>query len=145
MVKDYILLKSLNTWVWKLIQTLLGSIMLMIFPLNWIEPMLFFSKQGNMLVLLIFNQCISIPVPYSTITPFKIKFALKIFDLSTSLLASDFNSWFSFSSEQCNYETLISSQGNLIKPFWETNRYGKNSITVMLSHETKWKNKQGLF
>ena len=35
----------------KLIQTLLGSIMLMIFPLNWIELMLSFSKLENMLVL----------------------------------------------------------------------------------------------
>ena len=38
--KDYILLKVWNTWVWKLIQILLGSIMLMIFPLNSTELML---------------------------------------------------------------------------------------------------------
>ena len=37
--------------VTKLIQILLGSIMLMIFPLNWIELMLFFLKWENMSVL----------------------------------------------------------------------------------------------
>ena len=36
----------------KLIQTLLGSTMLMIFPLNWIEIILSFSKLENMLVLI---------------------------------------------------------------------------------------------
>ena len=49
--KRLILLKVLNTWVWKLIQTLVSNIILMIFPLNWIEPMLSFSKWENMLVL----------------------------------------------------------------------------------------------
>ena len=50
-VMDYILLKVLNTWVWKLMQILIGNIMWMIFPLNWIEPMIFFSKWENMLAL----------------------------------------------------------------------------------------------
>ena len=40
----YIFLKVLNTWLWKFIQILVGSIMLMIFSVNWIEPMLSFSK-----------------------------------------------------------------------------------------------------
>ena len=35
----------------KLMQTLVGNIMLMIFLLNWTEPMLSFSKWENMLVV----------------------------------------------------------------------------------------------
>ena len=35
----------------KLMQTLVGNIMLMIFLLNWTEPMLSFSKSENMLVV----------------------------------------------------------------------------------------------
>ena len=50
-VKYYIQLKVLNTWTWKLIPTLVGNVMLMIFPLNWIESMLSFSKWENMSVL----------------------------------------------------------------------------------------------
>ena len=49
--------KVLNTWVWKLMQILIGNIMWMIFPLNWIEPMLFFSKWENMLVFKIHLFC----------------------------------------------------------------------------------------
>ena len=36
-----------------------------------------------------------------------------------------FNTWFSFSSV-----TSCSTQGNLIKLFYKTNRYGKHSITL---------------
>ena len=50
-INIYILLKVLNTWVWKLIQNLVGNIMIMIFLLNWTEPMLSFSKWENMLML----------------------------------------------------------------------------------------------
>ena len=39
-------------------------------------------------------------------------------------------SWFSFSSDQHNYESSSSTQGNLIKPFYKTKRYGKYSINV---------------
>ena len=38
--------------------------------------------------------------------------------------------WFSFSSDQHNYETSSSTQDNLMKLFYKTNRYGKYSITV---------------
>ena len=41
-----------------------------------------------------------------------------------------FNTWFSFSSDQNNNETSSSTQGNLTKLFYKTNRYGKYSITV---------------
>ena len=41
-----------------------------------------------------------------------------------NLLPSIFNTWFSFSSDQ------HSTQGNLIKLFYKTNRYGKYSITL---------------
>ena len=35
-----------------------------------------------------------------------------------------------FASDQHNYETSSSTQGNLTKLFYKTNRYGKYSITV---------------
>ena len=41
-----------------------------------------------------------------------------------------FSTWFSFSSDQHNYEISSSTQGNLTKLFYKTNRYGKYSITV---------------
>ena len=47
-----------------------------------------------------------------------------------NLLSSVFNTWFNFSSDQHNYEASGSTQGNLIKFFYKTNRYGKYSITV---------------
>ena len=47
-----------------------------------------------------------------------------------NLRPSIFSTWFSFSSEQHNYETSSSAQGNLTKLFCKTNRYGKYSITV---------------
>ena len=47
-----------------------------------------------------------------------------------NLSPSIFNTWFSFSSDQHNYETSSSTQGNLMKLFYKTNRYGKYSITV---------------
>ena len=67
---------------------------------------LYFYKK-RLLELLIFNQETSIPVPYSNKTP-----------------------WFRFSSDQHNYKTSSSAQGNLIKLFYKTKRYGKYSITV---------------
>ena len=53
-----------------------------------------------------------------------------------NLSPSVFNTWFSFSSDQHNYETSISLQG-LIKPFYKTKIYGKYSITV--SAVESWK------
>ena len=47
-----------------------------------------------------------------------------------NLTKSVFSTWFSFFSDQCNYETSSSTQGNLTKLFYKTNRYGKYSITV---------------
>ena len=44
------------------------------------------------------------------------------------LTPSVFNTWFSFSSDQHNYETSSFRQGNLIKSSYRTNRYGKYSI-----------------
>ena len=41
-----------------------------------------------------------------------------------------FNMWFSFSSDQHNYDTSSSTESNLMKVFYKTNRYGKYSITV---------------
>ena len=47
-----------------------------------------------------------------------------------NLTPSVFSTWFSFSSDQHNYETSSSTHGNLTKLFYQTNRYGKYSITV---------------
>ena len=54
-----------------------------------------------------------------------------------NLTPSVFSTWFSFSSDQHNYETSSSAQGNLTKLFYKTNRYGKYSITV--SAVESWK------
>ena len=56
--------------------------------------------------------------------------SLRINNLN-NLSPSVFNTWFSFSSDQHNYETTSSTQGNLTKLFYKTNRYGKYSITVI--------------
>ena len=47
-----------------------------------------------------------------------------------NLSPSVFNTWFSFSSDQHNYETSTSTQGNLKKLFYKKNNYEKYSITV---------------
>ena len=47
-----------------------------------------------------------------------------------NLSPSIFNTWFSFSSDQRNYETSSSTQWNFMKLFYKTDRYGKYSITV---------------
>ena len=54
-----------------------------------------------------------------------------------NLSPSVFNTWFSFSSDQHNYETSNSTQGNLTKIFCKTNKCGKYSITV--SAVESWK------
>ena len=67
-----------------------------------------------------------------------LKFQDKIFSESISfvskslnnLLPSVLNTWFSFSSDQYDYETSNSTQGNLKKLSYKTNRDGKYSITV---------------
>ena len=46
----------------------------------------------------------------------------------SKLIPSDFNTWFSFSSDQHNYETWSSKQGSIIKSSYWKNRYGKYSI-----------------
>ena len=47
-----------------------------------------------------------------------------------NLKPSVFSKWFSFSLDQHNYETSGSTQGNLRKLFYKTNRYGKYPIIV---------------
>ena len=46
-VKDYMLLKVLNTHMWKLVQSLVGNVMLIISPLNRVESMHLLSRCGN--------------------------------------------------------------------------------------------------
>ena len=70
----------------------------------------------------------------SSILKFQAKICLEnILFISKSLSnlsPSVFNTWFSFSSDQNNYETSSSTQGNLTKHFYKKNKYGKYSITV---------------
>ena len=47
-----------------------------------------------------------------------------------NLSPSVFNTWFSFFSDQHNYETSSSAQGNIIRLFYKTKRYGKYSENV---------------
>ena len=70
----------------------------------------------------------------SSILKFQDKICLENISFVSKFLSnvspSVFNTWFSFSSDQHNYETSSSTQGNLTKLFYKTNRYGKYSITV---------------
>ena len=59
-----------------------------------------------------------------------------------NLLPSLFNDWFLFSSDHQNYETFWFSLGNLHKPSYKTNIYGKNYIVV--SAINSWNNSQKL-
>ena len=52
---------------------------------------------------------------------------LTVSKLVSNLTPPVFNTWFSFSSDQHNYETSSSRQGYLIKSSYWTNRYGKYS------------------
>ena len=77
------------------------------------------------------------PRNFHTSPVFKQKFILKFQDKIflehilfirkslNNLSLSVFNAWFSFSSDQHNYETSTSTQGYLIKLFYKTKRYGK--------------------
>ena len=58
----------------------------------------------------------------------------------SNVLPSLFNDWFLFSSDQHNYETFWSYHGNLHKPSYKTNMYGKNSVVV--SAVNSWNNSQ---
>ena len=55
---------------------------------------------------------------------------LFVSQLLNNLTLSVFSALFSFSSEQHNYKTTSSTQGNLRKHFNKKNGYGKYSITV---------------
>ena len=55
-----------------------------------------------------------------------------------NLTQSVFSTWFSFSSDEHNYESSSSTQGSLTKLFYKTNGYGKYSITV---RDVEWWNK----
>ena len=98
-----------------------------------IQKILILPKR--LLELLISNN-ISIPVPFkqNSILKFQDKIFLEnnpfVCKSLNNLSPSNFNTWFSFSSDQHNYETSSSTQGNLMKRFYKTNRYGKYSITV---------------
>ena len=70
----------------------------------------------------------------NSILKFQDKICLEnIFFVSKSLnnlSPSIFSILFSFSADQHNYESSSSTQGNLMKLFYKTNRYGKYSITI---------------
>ena len=48
----------------------------------------------------------------------------------SNTLPSVFNNWFTLCSDIHNYNTSASSTGKLFKPSFQTNLYGKNSITI---------------
>ena len=77
----------------------------------------------------------------NSILRFQDKISLKNISFASeplnNLSPSIFNIWFSFFSDQHNYETSSSTQGKLMKLFYETNRYGKYSIIV--SAVASWK------
>ena len=70
----------------------------------------------------------------SSILKFQDKICLEnilfISESLNNLSPSVFNTWFRFSSDQHNYETSSSTQVNLTKRTYKTNKYGKYSITV---------------
>ena len=149
----------LNTWVWKLIQVLVGNIIVydLSIQLSRANALLFkMRKYVSHKILIsfyftIFDSYLSyccltwaqnlITIQWNfqsrdfRISPlFKqssiLKFQEKIFSenvllvsKSNNLSPSDFNAWFSFSSDQHNCETSSSTQGNLIKHFYKTNRW----------------------
>ena len=55
---------------------------------------------------------------------------LFVFKSLNNLSPAIFNTWFNLSSDQHNYETSSSTQGNLIKLFYKTKIYWKYSIPV---------------
>ena len=89
-----------------------------------------------MLELFIFNQGILIQSPYSNEAPSKnfkkicLENILFVSKSLNNLSPSVFNTWFSFSSDQHNYETSSSTQVKLTKLIYKTNRYGKYSISL---------------
>ena len=93
------------------------------------------THKKRLLELLTSNQGVFIPVRYPSKTPsrnFKIKFENILFVSKSlnNLSPRIFNVWFSYTSDQHKYETPSSTQGNLMKLFYKTNRCGKYSITV---------------
>ena len=73
------------------------------------------------------------PFKQNSILKFQDKICLKsILFISKSLnnlSPSVFNKWFTFSTDQHNYETSSSTHGNLINFLYKTKRYGKYSVT----------------
>ena len=47
-----------------------------------------------------------------------------------NILPSIFDNWFTLCSDIHNHNTAASSPGKLFKPSFQTNLYGKNSITI---------------
>ena len=79
------------------------------------------------------NFYTSPPFKQNSILKFQDKICLKsILFISKSLnnlSPSVFNKWFTFSTDQHNYETSSSTHGNLINFLYKTKRYGKYSVT----------------
>ena len=75
--------------------------------------------------------CTSLLFKQSSILKFQDEICLEniltVSKLVSNLTPPVFNTWFSFSSGQHNYETSSSRQGYLIKSSYRTNRYGKYS------------------
>ena len=102
-----------------------------------IQPIVIFQKKAIRIINFQPRNFHTSPLfKQNSILKFKDKICLEnILFVSKSLnnlSPSIFNTWFSFSSDQHNYETSSSTQGNLMKVFsYKTNRYGKYSIIAV--------------
>ena len=151
MVKDYILLKLLKFLLGVKIETnltqqhhlkILRSIYFAIFVSYLSYCFLVWAQNFSSIqrILILQKKTVRIinfqPRNSHTSPLFKQNFILKFQDkiclenilfVSKSLnnlSPSIFNTWFSFSSDQHNYETSSSTQGNLMKPFYKTKDMG---------------------
>ena len=135
-MRKYVSLKILRSIYFAIFDSYL-SYCCLVWAQNYSTIQRIIILQKRLLELLISNQEIFHISPLfkqNSILKFQDKICLEnILFISISLnnlSLSVFNTWFSFSSDQHNYETSSSTQGNLIKLFYKTKRYGKYSITV---------------
>ena len=131
-IKIYISLKTLRSYISAIFETYLSHSSLV-----WSQELvngLQFYKENDLRIINFQprNFHTSFLLKKSSILKFQDKTCFQnILFLSTiinNLSPSVSNTWFSFFSDQNNYETSVSRLGNFIKPSDKTNRYGKYSV-----------------
>ena len=60
----------------------------------------------------------------------QLEYVLLVSNCFNNILPSIFDNWFTLCSDIHNHNTAASSPGKLFKPSFQTNLYGKNSITI---------------